>query len=206
MYLVDDDEGVRASVASMIDEQRYTLRSHDSARGFLEHYSPAESGCLLLDISMPEMSGLELQEEILRRGWTIPIVFITGNGRVSDSVQALKAGAIDFLEKPFNGGTLSLAIRNALEKDRHDRAEIARQTANQERFSRLTEREWEVLTLMVSGSADLSSKEIARGLDISHRTVEHHRARVLEKTGSQSVAELAKLASKAGIIDRDESS
>jgi len=99
---------------------------------------------------------------------------------------------------------LSLAIRNALQRDRHDRAEIARQLANQQRFSRLTEREWEVLTLLVSGSADLSSKEIARDLDISHRTVEHHRARILEKTGSQSVAELAKFASKAGIIDQED--
>ena len=204
VHLVDDDAAVRASVASMIDGQRYSLCSHDSARGFLEQYSSAQCGCMLLDISMPEMSGLELQEEILRRGWTIPIVFITGNARVADSVQALKAGAIDFLEKPFNRETLELAIRNALEIDRQDRAEVAQQAANQERFSRLTVREWEVLTLMVSGSADLSSKQIARDLDISHRTVEHHRARVLEKTGSQSVAELAKLASIAGIIDRDD--
>ena len=204
VHLIDDDDRVRDSVAGMIDEARYRLESYTSGEAFLECYRPDAPGCILLDIVMPGISGLDLQAEIRRRGWATPIVFIAGGGRVSDSVQALKAGAVDFLEKPFTRETLSLAIVNALAKDRQDRSAIERQSRYQQRFARLTEREWEILTLMVAGAADRSSKQLARDLDISHRTVEHHRARIFEKTGASSVAELVKLAGKAGIIDDDD--
>lgn len=199
VFLVDDDQSIRRSVTRALDKRGLKVESFESSEIFLKLYDPDQRGCLLLDLSMPGMDGLELQRELVNRGADIPIIFVTGHGGVPESVQALKAGAIDFLEKPFLQDVLLERIHEAFTEDERRRAFAETANKIKARFEMLTKREHDVARLLISGSATLSSKQVAKALDISPRTVDHHRARVMEKTQARSVAELVNLANLAGI-------
>jgi len=203
IYIVDDDIDVLKSTEMLLTSKGWDVQCSSSASQFLNQFSAERPGCLVLDVQMPEMSGLDLQKMLSDWSMDIPIIFITGAGSVANSVTALKAGAADFIQKPVLGDTLIAAIENALEKqDQQRRHKHALKVAH-DRFAELTDREWEVLTQMVSGPLILSSKEVARELDISHRTVEHHRANIMEKTRSRSIPELIRLASFIGLANPD---
>jgi FixJ family two-component response regulator len=187
VYIVDDDEALRDSLIWLLESTGLKSLAFDSAENFLAAYNPRMNGCLVLDIRMPGMSGLELHEKLLSMHSTLPIIFITGHGDVPMAVSALKKGAIDFIEKPFNDQEMVKLIRTALAEDlkRHD---ARRQEAEaQRRIEGLTPREREVLDLIVAGRLN---KQIADDLGISIKTVEVHRARVMEKMGVNSLAEL----------------
>ena len=187
IYIVDDDEALRDSLAWLLDSAGYLTQSYDSAEAFLADYNDGLTGCVLLDVRMPGMSGLELFDRLCELHATLPVIFITGHGDVPMAVAALKRGAADFIEKPFNDEDMLTLIRQclAVERDERDRrrqdAEVAR------RLDQLTQREREVLELIIAGKLN---KQIADTLGISIKTVEVHRARVMEKMGANSLAEL----------------
>ena len=203
VFLVDDDAGIRRSLASALSKRNIDIRTFESAQAFLDSYEPGEPGCLLLDLSMPGMTGLELQQELSRARVSIPIIFITGHGSIQQSVQAIKAGAIDFLEKPFSVSTVLERIDEACAADFEQRARREYRATVQARFESLTAREREVMRLLVAGAATASSKQIATELGISHRTVDHHRARIMEKTRARSVTELAWMANWSGLLEAE---
>jgi two-component system response regulator FixJ len=187
VYLVDDEYAVRDSLALLIESTGQTVKSFASAEAFLTHYNPEQPGCLLLDVRMPSMSGLELQDELLRREISIPIIFISGHAGIPDSAKAFRAGAVDFLEKPFDNEILLKRIEEALNKDIASREQLNEHREIQKHLAHLTVREKEVLSLVFRG---YSNKETARILDISNRTVEAHRASIMEKMQANSLAEL----------------
>jgi len=201
IYIVDDDKDVLKSTSNSLSGRGWEVKCFTQATDFLEHYVPEQPGCLVLDLQMPGMNGLELQQRLSELAIDVPIIFVTGAGSIAKSVTALKAGAVDFIEKPFTRSALIGAINKALDQQEHHRREKNALDAANNRFSDLTEREWEVLTAMVSGPNILSSKEVARALAISHRTVEHHRAHIMDKTGSRTLPELIRLASFIGIAN-----
>lgn len=196
VFLIDDDEGIRRSLQRALEKRGYTVESHASAASFLAAYDPARQGCLLLDYGMPGMNGLELQRHLNVLGATIPVIFITGHGGVPESVQAIKAGAVDFLEKPFRQAHLVERIETAfaVARERLDLHEQDRRL--RARFQSLTARELEIVQRMIARPSEISSKELAAALGISPRTVDHHRARILEKMNVKSVAELIALATR----------
>jgi len=194
VFVVDDDEGIRASLGRALTKRGYTVETHATAQSFLAGYDGGAAGCLVLDYGMPDMNGLDLQSHLNATGATIPIIFITGHGGVPQSVQAIKGGAIDFLEKPFRHADLIERIETALAIAREAMTRAARGQEQRVRFGRLTARELEIVERMVAEPAATSSKEIAAWLGISPRTVDHHRARILEKLQVRSVAELIALA------------
>ncbi|HTQ14208.1 MAG TPA: response regulator FixJ [Rhizomicrobium sp.] len=187
--VVDDDESVRESLQELLESADYSVEVFGSAMRFLASDTLARCACLVVDIRMPEMDGLELQEELGRRKFRFPVIIITGHGDVPLAVRAMKAGARDFLEKPFNEDTLLDSIRRALEAPLAGPA-AAPDPAIAERMAQLTERERQVLHLLVIGHPN---KVIAQKLDISFRTVEIHRARVFAKMRAGSVAELVRM-------------
>jgi FixJ family two-component response regulator len=188
VFIVDDDAAVREGLVAMLDAAGLPCQSYESAEAFLASFRAGQPGCLILDLRMPGMSGTELQAELARRGAKIPIIFLTAHGDIPKSVQAIKAGAVDFMTKPADSTLLLERVRLAL-------AESARFS---ERMGTLTDREREVMVLAAEG---LSSKEIARALGISHRTVEIHRGRVMHKTGAHSTLELAEMVRAFGLGD-----
>lgn len=196
VFLIDDDEDIRRSLQRALEKRGYAVESHNSAASFLAAYDPARQGCLLLDYGMPDMNGLELQAHLNGLGATIPVIFITGHGGVPELVQAIKAGAVDFLEKPFRQADLVERIETAfaIARDRQDDHERA--SRHRARFQRLTARELEIVERMIARPSEISSKELAAALGISPRTVDHHRARILEKMNVKSVAELIALAAR----------
>lgn len=200
LFLVDDDPSVLKSLGRALSNRGINVEVFDSALAFIDKYEVDQPGCLVLDLSMPGINGLELQAELNSRSVLIPVIFITGHGDIPQSVQALKAGAVDFLEKPLRMEILLQRIEVAFEQDRNQRMAKREEKSIQTRFTRLTAREIQVMQLLVSGAANRSSKEIARELDISHRTVDQHRARVMEKTQARSVSELVELASRSGYL------
>lgn len=193
IFIVDDDEDIRVSLARALRTRGYSVVAFGSAQEFWENYEPEQPGCLILDYGMPEMSGLDLQKKLVSNGVHIPIIFITGHGGVPESVQAMKLGAVDFLEKPFRQETLIKQIDAALQIDARARQSRVKVRTARALFDNLTEREKEIAKLLVSNPSSSSSKDVARQLDISPRTVDHHRARILEKMRVQSVAELVDL-------------
>lgn len=197
VYLVDDEFSVRDSLALLIESTGQSVRSFESAEAFLNNYDPEQPGCLLLDVRMPSMSGLELQGELLKREIFIPIIFISGHAGIPDSAKAFRAGAVDFLEKPFDNEILLERIDEAIKKDIASREQFIEHREIQNRLDHLTLREQEVLSLIVRGH---SNKEIARILDISNRTVEAHRASIMEKMQVKSLAELMLLATHSEIM------
>jgi FixJ family two-component response regulator len=190
VYIVEDDETLRALVRALVHSIGVGSRMFASASKFLEHYDPRQPGCLVLDIFMPGMSGLELQDELNRRGAVIPVIFITGHADVASAVAAVRQGAFNYLQKPFRNSELIENVRNALDLDRRNRQMLAQQGAIRERIGRLTPREREVLELIVRG---LASKVMADELGLSKRTVELHRSRVMGKMGASSVAQLVRM-------------
>jgi two-component system, LuxR family, response regulator FixJ len=190
VFIVDDDEAVRSSLRLLIKSVGLIPSALASAREFLEKYDAAQPGCLVLDVRMPDMSGLELQEQLNRQGAVIPVIFITGHGDVPMAVEAMQAGAFDFLQKPFRDQDLIDRIQRALEKDRSNRAVLNERSLIRERLETLTPREREVLEMVSSGKPN---KIMAADLGVSQRTVEIHRARVMEKMGASSLAQLVRM-------------
>jgi two-component system, LuxR family, response regulator FixJ len=198
VYLVDDEFSVRDSLALLIESTGQSVRSFESAEAFLNNYDPEQPGCLVLDVRMPSMSGLELQGELLKREIFIPIIFISGHAGIPDSAKAFRAGAVDFLEKPFDNEILLERIDEAIKKDIASREQFIEHREIQNRLDHLTLREQEVLSLIVRGH---SNKEIAKILDISNRTVEAHRASIMEKMQVKSLAELMVLATHSEMLN-----
>ncbi|MEO1343799.1 MAG: response regulator [Pseudomonadota bacterium] len=199
VFLVDDDDSIRASLSRALSLRGYDVKTFGSASEFLEVGKDA-SGCLLLDYGMPDMNGLELQKYLKKLGAKVPIIFITGHGGIPESVEAMKMGAVDFLEKPFKQSILIERIDAALEIDKKRRKINEQSSEAMTRFQRLTEREREIATILTTKTGENSSKEIARRLGISPRTVDHHRARILEKMQVGSVAELVETGIRAGLF------
>lgn len=194
VFVVDDDPGVLDSLAFLLRSVGLEAVTYASANEFLSDYDPDRAGCLVLDVRMPGMSGLELQERLEARGSLLPIIFLTAHGDVPMAVQALKAGAADFVQKPFRDQELIDKIQLALEENERLRKDFGRQDEILARMATLTPREKEVMGLVVDGKAN---KVIANDLGLSQRTVEIHRARVMEKMGAGSVAELVRMAISA---------
>lgn len=190
VYIVDDDSGVRSSIRVLMKSVGLPAMPYPSAKEFLAAYHPNSPGCLVLDIRMPGMSGLELQEALNERGAVIPVIFITGHGDIPMAVEAMQQGAFDFLQKPFRDQDLLDRVQRALEKDRGNRALLREKNRIQERRDSLTPREREILDLMTRGKPN---KVMAADLGVSQRTVEIHRARVMEKMGASSLAQLVRM-------------
>jgi len=196
IFVIDDDASVRKSLSRLLRSAGYTTETFASAEEFLgrEHYTGI--GCLLLDVQMPGLSGLGLQEELNKADYHMPIVFITGHGDIPMSVEAMKKGAIDFLTKPFHDKDLLQVIEKAIEKDTYARAEYDEILDIRRRIERLTLRENEILGYIITG---MLNKQIAFELGIVEKTVKVHRGRILEKLCVGSVAELVRLTEKVGL-------
>lgn len=196
VYVVDDDEAVRDALKMLLCAAGLQVEVHPSAASFLKSCRPGQSGCLVLDVRMPGMSGLALQDELGKRRFTMPIVFLTGHADVPMAVRALKQGAYDFIEKPLDSQRLVLAVMNALRFDAEQRSRNRRLRVEEnngdvaERLAALSEREREVLDQVLQGR---QTRDIAEALAISVKTVEFHRARIRDKLGVASLAELFKL-------------
>ena len=191
IYIVDDDASVRRALKRLFRAAGFESKVFASAADFLARGRHDAPGCLVLDVQMPGIDGLDLQHELAERGIDIPIVFITGHGNVPMSVRAMKGGAVDFLEKPFDGETLLAAVEQALTRDREARQRRAEGAAVRERLASLTPREREVMALVVAGRLN---KQIAFELGISEKTVKIHRGRVMAKMQADSLADLVRMA------------
>lgn len=194
VFIVDDDDAVRESLEFLMKSINQPAESFPSAQAFLESFNPARPGCLLLDIRMPGMSGIDLQEKLKEMKTGIPIIFITGHGDVPMAVKAIQAGAADFIQKPFRDQELIDRIREVLADDVEVRNERTLRNEILERMNTLTEREKEVMEQVVAGKAN---KVVAIDLNVSQRTVEIHRANVMEKMKAKSLAQLVRLVMKA---------
>lgn len=191
VFIVDDDYAVRDGLAQVMEAAGFNYQAFESAEHFLQAYCPGNCGCLVLDLNMPDMTGDELQTELIRRNIHLPIIFLTGYGDIPTTVRVIKAGAVDFLTKPVSSKLLTERVRSVLELESQRREDTLPFDQDLCRsLHGLTFRESEVMSLVVAGR---SNKEIARQLGISHRTVEVHRARVMEKTGANGLLELARL-------------
>jgi two-component system response regulator FixJ len=195
VFIVDDDDAVRNSLRLLVKSVGLPASTAKSAQEFLENYDPGHPGCLILDVRMPGMSGMELQQQLNVRGAVIPVIFITGHGDIPMAVEAMQQGAFDFLQKPFRDQDLIDRIQRALEKDAANREELTQRSRIRERLGTLTPREREVLGLVTSGKPN---KVIAADLGLSQRTVEIHRSRVMEKMGAASLAQLVRMALDLG--------
>jgi FixJ family two-component response regulator len=190
VFIVDDDPAIRIAMQALLESVNIQHEIFASADEFLQNEESHRFGCLVLDIRMPGLGGLELQDELISRGSPLPIIFITGHGDVPMAVDAMQKGAVDFIQKPFRDQELLDRIREALTTDRERREERDRHTEIESRLQRLTNREKEVLDLVVTGKPN---KVIAYELDVSQRTVEIHRARVMEKMEARSLADLVRM-------------
>lgn len=190
IFVVDDDSDARDSLALLLNASGYRTETFESAMQFLSYASPDLSGCVIADVRMPDMDGLELQEELVRRGMSLSVIIVTGHADVPLAVRAMKVGAIDFLEKPFQHDALLASIGRGFEAVKPTATRLASAKEGEERLSSLTERERQVLEEIVDGHAN---KVIAYHLSISPRTVELHRARVMDKMQARSVAELVRM-------------
>lgn len=190
IYVIDDDDGMRRALSLLLSTVGYKTLTFANPAEFLAKFDAETHGCLVLDIRMPGMSGLELQQQLNRSGAMLPVIFITGHGDVPMAVQAMKEGAFEFIQKPFRDQDLLDSINHALQQDAENRDAVARRADVQHRLESLTPRERQVMDLVVDGVAN---KVIAIDLDLSERTVEIHRSKVMEKMGARSVAHLVKL-------------
>lgn len=193
IFVVDDDISVRTALKRLIKSIGFKVETFDSAKSFLKQVTHEGPACLILDIRMPEMSGIELQKRLTYTGIGMPIIFLTGHGNIPMSVKAMKAGAVDFIEKPFDDQKLIDAINTALKEDEKIRVEQAQIKDIQCRVDSLTPREHEVFSFVVSG---LLNKQIAFELGMSEKTVKVHRARVMRKMKAESLADLVRMAEK----------
>ncbi len=190
VHVVDDDDAMRRALDTLFSTVGYQTAVFSRASEFLANFTTDSAGCLVLDIRMPDMSGLELQQHLNRMGSMLPVIFITGHGDVPMAVQAMKEGAFEFIQKPFRNQDLLDRINHALKQDAEFRNVVARRAEVLHRLESLTPRERQVMDMVVDGAAN---KVIAIDLDLSERTVEIHRAKVMEKMGARSVAHLVKL-------------
>ena len=191
VYIVDDDEAVRDSLRWLLEANGYRVRAYASAESFLAEYVEQQPGVLIADVRMPGMSGLELQEQLLARKSSMPVVFITGHGDVPMAVSTMKKGAVDFLEKPFNETDLREIVSRMFEQANQRLSQAQAQRNHEAMLGRLTAREQQVLERIVAGRLN---KQIADDLGISIKTVEAHRANIMEKLGANTVADLLKIA------------
>jgi two-component system response regulator FixJ len=191
IFVIDDDDAVRRGLSALLGAKGYAVETFPTAEAFLARPLPEPPGCILVDIRMPGMSGLELQAELKRRGVRLPVIVVTGHGDVAMAVTALKAGAVDFIEKPFDADAIMTAIGEGLRQATAAHAKAEDRAAIAERVASLTPREREVMNLVVAGQPN---KVIAFRLKIAVRTVEIHRARVMEKTGARNLSELVRMA------------
>ena len=196
ILIVDDDADVRDSLRALLESAGFQVRDFDSAKGVLADTNLSQGACLIADIRMPDMDGLTLQEELVRRRVGLPVIIVTGHGDVPLAVRAMRAGAIDFIEKPFDDELLLQSIKRALEQRKESNSQTALAQIAVDRIALLTERERQVLERLVAGQAN---KVIAYELDISPRTVEIHRAHVMEKMQARSLSDVVRLAIAAGI-------
>ncbi len=190
VFIVDDDAGVRDSLAMLLELKGFETRKFAAAEAFLDEYRPELPGCVVLDLRMPTMSGLELQAELTRRGLRLPVIVVTAHGDVATTRTALKDGAVDFIEKPIDDEALLGAVASALERDARERAAASVASDISDRMARLTGREREVLTRVADGK---HNREIAAELGISPRTVEVYKSRLMEKLQVRRVPELVRL-------------
>lgn len=202
VFVVDDDHAVRKSLDVLIRSVGLKVEAYASAQAFLDQYDCERPGCLVLDVRMPGMSGLELQKTLNERAIGLPVIIITGHGDVPIAVRAMKAGAVEFLEKPFSKQLLLEHIHEAISLDAGQRKEHSRQSAIETRLGQLSPREREVMELVVAGKL---SKQIAAELGLSKKTVDIHRAHLMEKMGVTSVAELAEQVVTARVLSKADS-
>src|SRR5262245_6717457 len=195
VFVVDDDASVRRSTERLVRPLGFGVQTFASAREFLDGARVERPACLVLDVHMPGLSGLDLQRELAQRGIEIPIVFLTGHGDIPMTVRAMKAGAVEFLTKPVKSRDLLAAIRGAIERGRVSHRAHREVAALRERYERLTPREREVLPLVVAG---LLNKQIAGELAASERTVKFHRAHIMEKMEAESLADLVRMSERLG--------
>jgi FixJ family two-component response regulator len=197
VFIVDDDDAVRRSLLRLLKSAGFRTASFGSADEFLDFWNGNPlPGCVLLDLSLPGLNGLQLQQQLHSSANAIPIIFITGHGDIPSTVTAMKAGAVDFFPKPFNDEDLLQAVREAIRRDTRQRAERAERAAFERHFQALTPREREVMALVVKG---FPNKQIASALGASEKTVKIHRGRVMDKMSVQSVADLVRAAEKIGL-------
>ncbi len=196
VFVVDDDASVCRALQRLLASVKLRVETFASAREFLGCQPARGPACLVLDVRMPGLSGLDLQHELSRADQALPIIFITGHGDIPMSVRAMKAGAVDFLQKPFNDQELLDAVHQALARNRRARRERAELAEIEQRLGSLTRREYEVLTLVITG---MLNKQIAAELGVVEKTIKVHRARVMQKLRVVSVAELVRLAEKAAV-------
>ena len=196
LYVVDDDEAIRRSLSFMLKTSGFNVKTFVDGVEFLKAAASLEPGCVLLDVRMPEIDGLEVQRELRSRGIMLPVVVMTGHGDVDTAVSAMKAGAVDFIEKPFEKASLMACVDAACQQSASQRGASARRDEAEARLNVLTERESEVLRGLVQG---LPNKTIAYDLGISPRTVEIHRANLMQKLGVRSLSEALRIAFQAGL-------
>lgn len=193
VFVVDDDQAVLTSLQMLMETVEMKIRTYSRCEDFLNSYDPSQTGCLVLDIRMPDMSGLELQQKLIEMKYEIPVVIITGHGDVPMAVEAMKAGAMEFIEKPFRDQILLDAINRAIKKDIESKTKHVSRERFLESCSSLTRREREVMDLLTTGK---SNKQVARTLNISVKTVDYHRLHMMDKMGVVNLVQLTQLASK----------
>ena len=196
VHVVEDDPSMRQATARLLRAAGHVVRTYGTAAEFLAELPNGEPGCVILDLQLPEQSGLEVQQALARMDNPLPVVFLSGRARVSDSVQAMKAGAVDFLTKTADAALLLEAVSRALARNEHERAERGRRRVLDARYDRLSPREREVFAHLISGQLN---KQVGFDLGISEQTTKIHRHRVLEKMQADSIAELVRMAADLGI-------
>lgn len=197
VFIVDDDAAVRDSLMLMIEQEGISVKTFSNGEDFLADYRNGTFGCAIIDIRMPGMDGLQLQQELSLRDMQLPIIFLTGHGDIPLSVKAIKAGAVDFLTKPVTRESLLSSVRSAILESKRLMTEFANGEDAKSKLADLTEREREVMALAVGGSPN---KEIARRLGISHRTVEIHKSKIMHKTGATNLLDLARIANEGRLL------
>jgi FixJ family two-component response regulator len=196
VHVVDDDEPTLKGAVRLLEAAGFAARTYTSATDFLGDVEPGAAGCIILDVRLPDLNGLELQVALAERGVPLPIIFMTGYGEIPDTVRAIQRGAVDFLTKPVDGNVLLAAVSRALAQDEASRAAREHRQTLQRRYDRLTSREREVFLHLIGGQLN---KQVAADLEISERTIKLHRANIFKKLEVDSMAEMARLAVELGI-------